>query len=336
MHVDGFRFDLASVLTRDTQGHPMEYPTLIEAIVNDPILRKVKLIAEPWDAVGLYQVGSFPKWGPWSEWNGAYRDIVRRFIKGTSKAGPFANALMGSEMTYHTSNTPLSSINFITAHDGFTLRDLVSYQNKHNTDNGEDNQDGNNQNDSWNCGCEGPTEDPSIQAFREQQMRNFLLALFLSQGVPMFLMGDSYGHTRDGNNNPYVQDNELNWFLWDKQEENEKIFTFISSLSKMRRSDPRLRHCHFLKEEELDWHSEIPFQVNWDSHIVGFTLKKGKPLYAIFNAHSYAIQITLPPGTWRQVVYTAEDWIFHEPSGPLLPSSLSLPAYSALLATAVL
>ncbi|HSX26907.1 MAG TPA: isoamylase, partial [Chlamydiales bacterium] len=169
MHVDGFRFDLASILTRGPDGQPLAHPPLLKAIAEDPLIKQVKLIAEPWDAAGLYQVGAFPKWGPWSEWNDQYRDTVRRFIKGTdNQAGDFANVLCGSEKIY---KTPLSSINFITAHDGFTLRDLVTYQEKHNYDNGEMNRDGSPQNYSWNCGAEGPTNDPQIIALREKQMR---------------------------------------------------------------------------------------------------------------------------------------------------------------------
>ena len=192
-HIDGFRFDLASTLTRDTDGHPLDPSPLLQAIGQDPLLSKRKLIAEAWDAVGLYQLGSFPKWGPWSEWNGRYRDVVRKFLKGTNdKAGLFANALTGSDFLYHNA-TPLASVNFVTAHDGFCLRDLVTYQLKHNWPNGEMNRDGSNHNDSWNCGIEGLTQDPNIKALRERQMRNFWLALLLSQGIPMMLMGDEYG-----------------------------------------------------------------------------------------------------------------------------------------------
>ncbi len=235
MRVDGFRFDLASIFSRDVNGHPMANPPIIREIMEDPILSQKKLIAEAWDAAGLYQLGFFANKGRWSEWNGQYRDIVRRFIKGTEgNAGDFARVLSGSQMIYHESKTPLSSINFITCHDGFCLRDLVTYQHKYNLANGENNQDGNNQNDNWNCGHEGVTDDPKINALREKQMRNFFLALFISQGVPMLLMGDEYGHTRHGNNNPYVLDNEINWFLWDQ--ENEKIFSFVAALIRFRKS----------------------------------------------------------------------------------------------------
>lgn len=324
MHVDGFRFDLASILTLDGQGKPMAHPPIIEAISQDRVLSKVKLIAEPWDATGLYQLGCFPKWGHWSEWNGRYRDIVRRFIKGTdAKAGLFASAISGSEMIYSAS-TPLSSINFITAHDGFTLRDLVSYQNKHNFVNGEGNRDGNNQNDSWNCGHEGPTKDAAIDALRERQMRNFLLALFISQGIPMLLMGDEYGHTRHGNNNPYTQDNEINWFLWNELKQNQKIFQFVSKLIAFRKSHPQLRRTKFLTDEDVEWYN------NWDpnSRLIAFQHKKG--LYIAFNANYQSTQVTLPLGQWREVINTAEDWEFHEEGKEI--ECVELLPYSALLA----
>ncbi len=333
MHVDGFRFDLGSALTRDPKGKPMAHPSLIETISKDPLFSKVKLIIEAWDASGLYQLGSFPKWGPWSEWNGRYRDVVRRFIKGTGRAGLFANVLTGTAMVYHDSN-PLSSINFITAHDGYTLRDLVSYQQKHNWANGEGNRHGNSHNDSWNCGAEGPTNDPNINTLRERQMRNFLLALFLSQGIPMLLMEDAYGHTRKGNNNPYVQDNEINWFLWDQLEQNQKIFQFIASLIRFRKAHPQLRHTQFLTPADIDWHSATPFKPDWSdqSHLVAFTLKNGSSIYAAFNAYSLPITITLPEGPWHKNILTTEDWQFSENGSPL-PSALELAPYSSLLAT---
>lgn len=325
MHVDGFRFDLTSILTRDQNGRPIDHPPILAAIQSDPIIAKAKLIAEAWDATGLYQLGYFAKSGPWSEWNGRYRDIVRRFIKGTdAKVGIFANVICGSEMIYSASKTPLSSINFVTAHDGFTLRDLVTYQNKHNYPNGENNHDGNNQNDSWNCGHEGPTDDPAINALREKQMRNFLLALFISQGIPMLLMGDEIGHTRNGNNNPYVQDNEINWYLWDKQ--NPKILQFTSDLIAFRRKHPQLRRTQFLTDAEVEWFT------NWDpeSRLVAYMMKGLPSLYIAFNADFKPASLTLPPGNWQTVVNTSEDWLFHM-NGPKV-SSIELAPYSALLA----
>ncbi|HSX10835.1 MAG TPA: isoamylase [Chlamydiales bacterium] len=329
MHVDGFRFDLASILTLDCNGKPMAHPPLFESIVLDPVVSQAKLIAEPWDAAGLYQLGSFPKWGHWSEWNGRYRDVVRRFIKGTDgKVGIFASVICGSEMIYRSSKTPLSSVNFVTAHDGFTLRDLVTYQNKHNFANGESNRDGNNQNDSWNCGHEGPTDDPHIISLRERQMRNFLLTLFSSQGIPMLLMGDEYGHTRQGNNNPYTLDNEINWFLWDELKKNQKIFQFVAKLIQFRKEHAALRHTQFLTDEEVSWYN------SWDSgsRLLTFSFKTKPSLYFAFNANYEPVQIALPPGSWRQVIHTAEDWEFHTDGKPI--STVELVPYSAFLAIA--
>ena len=324
MHVDGFRFDLASIFTRGLDGHPMDHAPVIHAIHQDPILNKVKLIAEPWDADGLHQLAWFAKRGPWSEWNDKYRDIVRKFIKGTDgKVNFFANVICGSEMIYGATETPLSSLNYITAHDGYSLRDLVTYQHKYNYENGENNQDGSNHNESWNCGVEGPSEDPSINALRERQMRNFLLTLFTSQGIPMILMGDEYGHTRNGNNNPYVQDNEINWFLWNHQK--SKMVEFVSSLIAFRKNHPQLKHTRFLTDEDVDWYT------NWDhdSRLVAFCLKNSPPLYIAFNANYESATLTLPSGRWQLVVNTAEDWQFHT-HGPQIHSIELLP-YSALL-----
>lgn len=340
MQVDGFRFDLASILTRDPQGAPLAHPPLLDSIAQDPLLKTVKLIAEPWDAGGLYQVGLFPTLGPWSEWNGKYRDTVRRFLKGTDgEAGAFAASLCGSEPTYASSKTPLSSINFITAHDGFCLRDLVTYQQKHNYANAEMNRDGSDQNENWNCGIEGPTMDPKILALRERQMRNFLLALFISQGIPMLLMGDEYGHTRKGNNNPYVQDNEINWFLWDELKIHQAPFNFVSSLIAFRKKHAVFRKTHFLKDTEICWHGHIPFHPDWSSssRFVAFTLKDVSSFYIAFNADYRPAQIQLPPqGTWKELLATEKNWQEHflanPEKAPLLPSTLTLAPYSALVA----
>lgn len=340
MQVDGFRFDLASILTRDTRGTPIPHPPILEAIAQDPILKKTKLIAEAWDAAGLYQVGSFPKWGPWSEWNGSYRDSVRRFLKGTSGlAGAFADALCGSERIYHPFKTPLCSVNFITAHDGFSLHDLVSYQQKHNEENGEKNRDGTEQNDNWNCGAEGPTTEAKIEALRERQMRNFLMALFLSQGIPMLLMGDEYGHTKKGNNNPYVQDNEINWFLWNELEKNSPKRDFISSLIAFRKTHEVFRKTHFLTAEDVDWHGHLPFHPDWSStsRFVAFTLKGVPSFYIAFNADYRSASIQLPPNAqWKGLIDTERNWNGHflknTQQAPLLPEKIVLAPYSALLA----
>ena len=334
MHVDGFRFDLASIFTRGLDGTPIESPPIVKAISALP----VKLIAEAWDAAGLYQVGLFPKWGPWSDWNGRYRDAIRRFLKGTvAHVGAFADAISGSQSIFGASKTPLSSLNFITAHDGYTLRDLVTYQMKHNYENGEMNQDGANQNDGWNCGAEGPTADPQIAALRERQMRNFFLALFLSQGIPMLLMGDEYGHSRKGNNNPYVQDNEINWFQWNLLEKNEKIFSFVSNLIAFRKSHPILRLSRFLSKSDIDWHGPFPFQPDWSdrSRFVAYTLKGTPSLYIAFNANFHSVAIHLPntSNQWKEIVWTMRDWDQHHfcNEGPLMSSQIELPPYSAIV-----
>lgn len=313
MHVDGFRFDLASTLTRGALGQPLSPSPLIEAISHDPILARVKLIAEPWD-VGLYQVGGFaPDTKRWSEWNGKYRDDVRRFIKGGQMThGNFAKRLCGSEDLY-SNRGPCSSINFVTAHDGFTLADLVSYNKKHNQDNGENNHDGSHENDSWNCGVDGPTTNKKILALREKQMRNFHLALMVSQGLPMLLMGDEYGHSKNGNNNTWCQDNDLNWFLWDQLKKNGNFYRFYRSLVHFRKKHPTLRRSNFLTSKDIDWHGAEPFKLDWNTPMpfLALTLndhKKGNNLYIAFNAQDHVVPIKLPPAppskTWQWVVNT--------------------------------
>ncbi len=343
MKVDGFRFDLASILTRGEDGKPLADPPILKTIAKDPILKKVKLIAEPWDAAGLYQAGQFPKWGHWSGWNGHYRDHVRRFIKGTnSESGSFANALTGSEKSYGPVNTPLSSINFITSHDGYSLYDLVSYMDKHNEANGEDNHDGTNCNDSWNGGVEGPTDDTHIQEFRDRQMRNFWLALLLSQGIPMFHMGDEIAHTCRGNNNPYAQDNEINWFSWKESEKHEEKQRFVSSLITFRKMNKILHRKKFLKPSDIEWHGHTPSKPNWndESRFVAYTLRDEKQqIYIAFNAHFEPATITLPSEhRWRLVVNTALPWNNHHlhapEEGDELDATIEMLPYSSLIAIA--
>ncbi len=335
MHIDGFRFDLASILTRGVDGKPMEHPPILAAIAKDPLLSSVKLISEAWDAAGLYQVGSFAKWGPWIEWNGKFRDICRSFIKGTeNQAGRFAAVLSGSDFLYGKTNTPTSGINFITAHDGYSLRDLVTYQDKYNRDNGDLNHDGENQNFNWNCGIEGETTLPKILSLRERQMRNHLLALFLSQGIPMLLMGDEYGHTRFGNNNPYVQDNEINWFLWEKLEKNREIFQFVKDLIIFRKQHAELRKTRFLTDRDIEWHGIKGQEADWStaSRFVSFSTKTTPKLFVAFNANFQPAELELPKGcNWQLIINTMEDWKMHE-NGPLLSSPLQVEPYSALLA----
>jgi glycogen operon protein len=245
MHVDGFRFDLASVLARDTDGHLQPRASLIESISEDPILRDSKIIAEPWDAAGAYQVGHFP--GRWAEWNGRFRDDVRQFWRGDpGRTGLLATRLTGSSDLYQRSGRrPFHSINFVTCHDGFTLGDLVSYDHKHNTGNGEDNRDGENNNNSYNYGWEGPTDHPDIERVRLRQMKNMLATLLLSQGVPMILAGDEFRRTQLGNNNAYCQDNEISWIDWNLIEQNYDLFRFARSVIWFRRQHPIFRRTEF-------------------------------------------------------------------------------------------
>lgn len=343
MHVDGFRFDLASVFCRDEKGEPLAHPPIIESIMQDPVFKKTKLIAEAWDAAGLYQVGRYPGGERWSEWNGKYRDVVRRFIKGSDGySGPFATALSGSQDLYGNGRAPFNSINFITAHDGFSLRDLVSYQEKHNLENGEHNRDGCSNNDSWNCGHEGVTTDLKILHLREKQMRNLILALTVSMGVPMILMGDEYGHTRGGNNNPYCQDTEKNWFLWNELTKSQDLFHFFGSMIMLRRKNPLFRRTDFLKKEDVDWHGHLPFKPNWETsnRFVAYTLKDKahNPLFYIaFNAHFEDAQVTLPPPApnkqWKRIVDTCKipPHDFEDLPKPVAGANYLLHAYSALL-----
>ncbi|KAK7251474.1 hypothetical protein RIF29_34710 [Crotalaria pallida] len=343
MHVDGFRFDLASIMTRGsslcdgvnvfgapvegdilTIGTPLASPPLIDLISNDPILRGVKLIAEAWDAGGLYQVGAFPHWGTWSEWNGKYRDTVRQFIKGTDGfAGAFAECLCGSPNIYQGGGKPWNSINFVCAHDGFTLADLVTYNNKHNLSNGENNNDGENHNNSWNCGQEGEFAIISVKKLRKRQMRNFFLSLMVSQGVPMIYMGDEYGHTKEGNNNTYCHDNYLNYFRWDKKEESSSdFFRFCRLMTKFRQECESLGLDDFPTSDRLQWHGHFPGKPDWSetSRFVAFTMvdsAKGE-LYIAFNTSHLPFTITLPerPGyRWEPLVDTSK----HAPYDFLTP-----------------
>jgi glycogen operon protein len=256
MHVDGFRFDLASTLAREL--HDVDrLSAFFDIIHQDPVLSQVKLIAEPWDlGEGGYQVGNFPV--GWAEWNGRYRDSIRRYWKGDNdQVGELAYRLTGSSDLYETSGRrPHASINFVTAHDGFTLNDLVSYNDKHNEANGEDNRDGTNDNSSWNCGVEGPTDHPEVNALRERQKRNFLATLLLSQGVPMICGGDEIGRSQHGNNNAYCQDNELSWYDWKLDRSTRDLFTFVQQLIALRREQPVLRRRRFFQGRQI-WGSEV-------------------------------------------------------------------------------
>ena len=349
MGVDGFRFDLASILTRDPNGVPLASPPVIKAISEQPLFADIKLIAEAWDAGGLYQVGSFPSWGRWAEWNGKYRDRVRSFLKGTDgKAGDFARSVSGSEDLYGHDRKPFHSINFITAHDGFTIHDLVSYERKHNLRNGEENRDGENNNESWNCGAEGESSDLSVNHLRNRQMRNFLTALFLSIGTPQLLMGDEYGHTRRGNNNPWCQDNSLNWFQWDTLEKNKELFLFTQKLIALRKKHKILQRATFLQNDDVQWHGHMPMRANWaeENRLIAYTLLDHETLshlYIAFNAqHNLAhLHLPSPPEgkNRRRVIDTSRpspDDLIDPNEEPLLCRRVyNLPPHSALLLKAL-
>ncbi|MFW6256883.1 MAG: glycogen debranching protein GlgX, partial [Bacillota bacterium] len=300
-HIDGFRFDLASILSRDQNGAPMANPPLLETLAHDPILGKCKLIAEAWDAGGLYQVGSFPAWGRWAEWNGKFRDDIRRFIKGEGEvAGAVAQRLQGSPHMYNDRSTT-ASINFVTCHDGFTLKDMVSYNEKHNWDNGEENRDGADDNYSWNCGVEGQTNNPGIQKLRTKQMKNAISLLLLSRGVPMLLAGDEFGNSQFGNNNAYCQDNEISWLNWDLLEKNEDLFRYFKRLISFRKQHPVLRAKNFASEKnetgypEISFHGVNAWDINFDSTLnlavmfagpaQKYNTENDEFIYAAFNMH---------------------------------------------------
>jgi glycogen operon protein len=263
MHVDGFRFDLASVLAREL--HDVDrLSALFDLVQQDPVVSQVKLIAEPWDVgEGGYQVGNFPPL--WSEWNGKYRDTVRDFWRGEpATLGEFASRLTGSSDLYaHSGRRPMASVNFVTAHDGFTLQDLVSYNDKHNEANGEDNRDGTNDNRSWNCGVEGPTDSVAVLALREKQKRNFATTLLVSQGVPMLLYGDEFGRTQEGNNNAYCQDNEISWVDWSLAATHDVQLTFTRRICQLRRDHPVFRRRRFFDGKPVHVAGETLRDIAW-------------------------------------------------------------------------
>jgi isoamylase len=283
MHVDGFRFDEGSILHRGADGGPMDFPPVVWGIELSEQLANTKVIAEPWDAGGLYDVGRFPG-ARWSEWNGRFRDDVRRLVRGDAGLNStIATRIAGSADIYQgKSRGPMNSVNFITAHDGFTLYDLVSYNQKHNDANGEDNRDGMDDNISWNCGVEGETDDQGIRDFRKRQIKNFAAVLFLSQGTPMFVAGDEIGRTQRGNNNAYCQDNEISWFDWRLVEENADLFRFHRELIAFRRSQTNLQRRSFLSGvknrrglPDIQWHGLELNAPDWDSpwsRVLAYTL----------------------------------------------------------------
>lgn len=304
MHVDGFRFDLAAILGRGQDGAVLANPPLIERIVHDPILADTKLIAEAWDAAGLYQVGSFPAWGRWAEWNGRFRDDVRKFVIGQPGMVPaIMKRLSGSPDLYQGSGrAPYHSINFITSHDGFTLRDLVSYEKKCNEANGENNQDGSNLNFSWNCGSEGPTESTEINALRLRQMKNLATLNLLSHGVPMILAGDEFGRTQSGNNNAYCQDNDISWINWQLAEQNADLLRFYTLLIKFRKKHSNLRRISFENDRDsvqISWHGVGGGDVDTshESRSIAMHIHgnhEDNDIYIIANAYWDALTFQLP------------------------------------------
>jgi glycogen operon protein len=338
MHVDGFRFDLAAALAREL--HDVDrLSTFFDLVQQDPVVSQVKLIAEPWDiGEGGYQVGNFPPL--WTEWNGKYRDSIRDFWRGRPAAMPeFASRLTGSSDLYATSGRrPVASINFVTCHDGFSLNDLVSYNHKHNEANGEDNRDGADDNRSWNCGAEGPTDDPAINELRARQRRNFLVTLFLSQGVPMLLAGDEMGRTQGGNNNAYCQDNGISWLDWGRTHAERDLLQFTEMLAGLRRNHPLFRRRRFFRgqpqspsdeKSDLIWLTpggDEMTQADWAAsyanslavYLNGDAISEPDPrgekitdarFLLLFNAHSEPLTFTLPEASfatgWEAVIDTA-------------------------------
>jgi isoamylase len=321
MHVDGFRFDLASILDRDESGNLMPNPPVLWDIDSDPVLAGTKLIAEAWDAAGLYQVGSFIG-DSWREWNGPFRDVVRSFFRGDQgTVVPVADRLLGSPQIYsHKQREAEESVNFVTCHDGFTLNDLVSYNQKYNLANGEDNRDGTNDNRSWNSGVEGPTENPEIEKLRNRQVKNFLAMTILSLGLPMFLMGDEVRRTQQGNNNAYCQDNETSWFNWALVAKHADVLRFMKLLCSQRLllnagMDQRFANLsQLLGTAERTWHGVKLGQPDWnfDSHSVALQAESRSHnlvLYIILNAYWEPLDFELPPATaanpWRRWLDTS-------------------------------
>ncbi|MDX1969012.1 MAG: glycogen debranching protein GlgX [Planctomycetaceae bacterium] len=361
MHVDGFRFDLASALAREL--HEVDrLGAFFDIIHQDPILSQVKLIAEPWDVgPGGYQVGNFPVL--WTEWNGKYRDCVRRFWKGDGgTAGELASRLSGSSDLYeHSGRRPYASINFITCHDGFTLQDLVSYNDKHNDANGEGNRDGANDNHSWNCGAEGPTSDPAVLKLRAQQKRNLLATLLLSQGVPMLLAGDEFGHSQQGNNNAYCQDSEISWLIWDLAPEQLEFFRFVRQLVRLRSEQPVLKRRQFFQGrpirggdvKDLLWLAPSGLEMTDEDWNVGFTRclgmlltgdaipetdSRGRPivgdtLLVLLSAHDGPIRFQLPnlPRVQRWEVLLNTEQPNERPTRKARMSEFLLPARSLVV-----
>lgn len=355
--VDGFRFDLASILGRNDDGTPLSQPPLLRSLAFDSILGNVKLIAEAWDAGGLYQVGSFPSWKRWAEWNGRYRDDMRRFLKGDDFLARTAAArITGSpdlyDPAYRGGN---ASINFLTCHDGFTLYDLYSYNQKHNEANGWGNTDGADDNNSWNCGVEGETDDPAILALRKRLMKNACAILLCSRGTPMFLSGDEFADTRYGNNNPYCQDNLISWLDWSLLKKNKDLFDFFQYMIRFRKDHPVIRkdlEPSYLGVPAMSTHGLTPEETNFsgDSHVVcvrfaGYneTTQKEDLVYLAVNSGWFPVTLTLPGlpehYEWKVAVNTGDPkcQFFHKNSMPTVESKIFLGERSVIIfvATAI-
>ena len=322
-HVDGFRFDLASILSRNEDGAPMGDPPLLQALAFDPILGDVKLIAEAWDAGGLYQVGTFPAWNRWAEWNGRYRDDMRRYLKGDGgMAQAAAQRMVGSRDIYDAAGRRNASVNFLTCHDGFTLHDLYAYNEKHNEQNGWNNTDGANDNNSWNCGVEGETDDPEVNALRQRMVRNAFALLMCSRGIPMFLAGDEFGNTQFGNNNAYCQDNSTSWLDWSLLEKNQGLFQFFQYMIHFRQSHRVLRcdmsggACGF---PDVSFHGVSPWKEQFgpEDRYVGVMFSGSERnvgpqiVYVASNSYWEELDAALPQlplsMRWEQVVDTREE-----------------------------
>ena len=323
MHVDGFRFDLASILARDSSGHPLPNPPVLWDIESDPALAGTKLIAEAWDAAGLYQVGAFIG-DSWKEWNGRFRDDARDFFRAApGSARRFADRLIGSPEIYsHKRREAEQSVNFVTCHDGLTLNDLASYDRKHNEANGEDNRDGTDDNRSWNCGVEGPTDDPAVERLRSRQVRNFLTVTMLSLGMPMILMGDEVRRTQRGNNNAYCLDNEANWFDWTLVKRHADLRRFVTLLNERRLfrniefERQRITLEDLLRRARFSWHGTRLGRPDWGdaSHTIALCVEMQRDqllLHIILNAYWEALDFELPAGetagAWRRWIDTALD-----------------------------
>ena len=323
MHVDGFRFDEGSILSRGQDGIPMEYPPVIWSIELSEILADTKIIAEAWDAAGCYQIGYFPGYR-WAEWNGKFRDDIRRFVKGDPGViGAVASRISGSSDIYQaTGHLPINSINFVNCHDGFTLNDLVSFDEKHNLENGEGNKDGINENLSWNCGVEGPTDNAEIEHLRNRQIKNFVTILMLSRGVPMFVMGDEMRRTQNGNNNAYCQDNEISWMDWSLLERNKETYHFFRKIIEFRKTHPILHLPRFFSGDvnrrglkDISWHGTRLNSPGWsdaDARALAFTLGgfDGDPdMHVMMNMYWDNLEFDIPviPGTkWYKKIDTSE------------------------------